>query len=183
MAQIPTVIGLGAGRCGTKSLATFLDAQGIAPCTHEAQGVMDDYDHHTVHDYLQAGNWDVSMAHLMYLWYYADLPDLRVIYIHRTSEKERWMKSLRSARHVEQSCHNRYPYTLYRHGLPKTVEEYVADYHRIMMDLIDTLNLTVLTIDVDMLNSNEGQASICRFLGIDEPVFGVYHEHQKNFTH
>lgn len=178
-----SILGIGAGRCGTKSLASTLANQPKITCTHEVARGGDNYSVQVVINHLLDGKWDVGMQHLMWLPHIAQaVPNLKIIYITRYRDYEGWVKSLRMGRHVEQSMRKQYPYELYRHGRCKKIEDYIDLYNTTAQAFGKALNVPFLVLDLEELNSRKGLDRILAFCGIpqDKRDYKTFHEHMKS---
>jgi len=189
------VIGMGSGRCGTKSLAKLLDLQENAQVTHE-YGEPLHWDLNQLHwqlweDRLEKWRKDPSRIDGdVASWYLPYIEEMlreeiawpiepKVIVLKRdkdetvesfdewTGDGNRWQEAGGNWPEYDHA------FPTYPDGLDKreAIGQYWEDYYESCSWLEDNFPEIVKVFDIDVLNSEEGQQEIFDFMGIDgEPV-------------
>lgn len=166
------VIGIGTGRCGTKSLAALLDGCRGCEVTHEfgsplpwhvdkqafenKKKLIETYDGKVI--------GDVALYHLNY----ADMWGAKIIHIYR--DKKKAVDSLIDK--TEGKGHWRNDATPWDKAFPtlawKEKKEAVSAYYDLYISLVEDIKSPILNINIEELNTREGQKKIFDFAEIEE---------------
>lgn len=187
------VIGLGTGRCGTKSLAHLLDLQHRSYVTHErfqwrvpwnrlkglelADLVIADCDRKD--DYLLTG--DVAFYWYEYIGYFMEhLDNVCFPVMKRAKEKvvDSYMRITPDRNHWQEfeEPHPEWHYDKWDHCFPnipapskrEAIEQYWDGYYTIMEKYQNIFPTKLRVFPVSTLNSREGQDELFSFIGIPE---------------
>lgn len=183
------VFGLGTGRSGSYSLASFLDAQIDSEVSHENFWCPWEYDDFSMNATLQTmyhRNKGLVGDVACYLLPYVEKiiekdSDVKFICIKRGKEEtvNSWLKHSGKINHWTKNSNdiNGLTFVFPKYDLPKkeALEKYWDDYYAWSGYLEQEFPDNMRVLDIDALSSQKGQDSILGFLGVEDRVYGDFH--------
>ncbi len=183
------VFGLGTGRSGSYSLASFLDAQIGGDVGHESLWCPWEYDEFSANATLIGAQYkkgelvgDVACYLLPYVEKLVELDtEVKFICIKRDKKEtvDSWLKHSGKINHwTKQSDDiNGLTFVFPKYDLPKkeALEKYWDDYYAWSGYLEERFPDNIRVFGIEALNDQEGQDSILGFLGIQDRVYGDFH--------
>lgn len=165
------IIGTGAGRTGTKSLATLLDAQTfVRRTTHESCDPFSTGIQQAV-DALRVRN-DVSHAHMRYIDELLErLPAARLVWMRRDNRGGHRLSLYRAKEYLRPAD----PFTT--SGSYQTVDEYLTETDRLMKRLQSRHGHRMHVMETEELNTIRGQLKLAEFLKVVRWRFVAVHKH------
>jgi len=190
------ILGCGTGRCGTKSLSALIDGCDGITAKHEGRPLLPwKFNMQTLCDKIKLFNngltADVCLSWLPYCEYMlANFSNAKVICIERDTKKvipsfkEKLQGGGRFSNHFTKKGRNDFPewipcFPKYSTNFDAALLTYINYYKQRIQEIKAVYKRRVMIIDIDALNTREGQRKIFDFIGVNERR-RKYYNHRLN---